>query len=326
MSLNFNLLEPSKGSINDNVIINESSYILHYPCGNELSDCTPYVSILPRGSYALEVWGAQGGLDGGKGGYSFGIFTTNKPIKIFINIGAKGSEKDLEQGVTGEVYNGGGSGYSYHSSAYDRSAGSGGGATDICFLSNSIYNRAIVAGGGGGSCYGGEREYNCTAGYGGGIKGGGNVATSSGGTQDSSTNIKDCKPGAFGKGGSNLDEPGTCGGGGGGWYGGSTGGVGFVQGGLGGSGYALHSKSIKPADYKLLKPIYFLKHWELIDGSNLMRKCDGYLYTNYEYEQGHAGFGCARITILESDFCILKTYQIKNMKNMILMTLILINS
>ena len=60
-----------------------NSVILNYPC-NKSSSCTYYYSSLDPGTYAFEVWGAQGGLNGGKGGYSFGVLRLNTKTKFYL--------------------------------------------------------------------------------------------------------------------------------------------------------------------------------------------------------------------------------------------------
>lgn len=117
---------------------------------------------LPKGTYKLECWGAQGGGNfsslGGNGGYSIGVITLSNQQNIYLYTGGAGGNA-----IAG--FNGGGS---VPSSSYI--SGGGGGASDIRIGSNSLYARVIVAGGGGG----GESE---VAGYyggaGGAVSGGG---------------------------------------------------------------------------------------------------------------------------------------------------------
>ena len=157
-------------------------------------------TVPTTGTYKLEVWGAQGGENGGYGGYSTGKVNLTSGEKIYINIGGLGVSKD-----SGSAYNGGGRGYATYATC-----GSGGGATHIAkvsgllsTLSSKTSNILIVAGGGGGYCH------DTTGGSGGGISGGG----SNPGTQTSGN--------AFGVGAG--VSSGCCmrGGGGGGYYGGS---------------------------------------------------------------------------------------------------------
>ena len=157
-------------------------------------------TVPTTGTYKLEVWGAQGGENGGYGGYSTGKVNLKSGEKIYINIGGLGVSKD-----SGSAYNGGGRGYATYATC-----GSGGGATHIAkvsgllsTLSSKTSNILIVAGGGDGYCH------DTTGGSGGGISGGG----SNPGTQTSGN--------AFGVGAG--VSSGCCmrGGGGGGYYGGS---------------------------------------------------------------------------------------------------------
>ena len=65
---------------------------------------------LVKGSYKLEVWGAQGGDSagngsitdsrgkGGLGGYSTGIISLTKPTKFFIYVGGQGKTGDSQDG------------------------------------------------------------------------------------------------------------------------------------------------------------------------------------------------------------------------------------
>lgn len=126
---------------------------------------------LPKGSYKLQCWGAQGGSNasassysitaksGGKGGYSEGIITIPQKTTVRVYVGGKGSSSS-------GGYNGGGSttGSSSYSTGTSGQAGyvygtsrmgGGGGATDIRLSDGSLYSRIIVAGGGSGGamCY-----------------------------------------------------------------------------------------------------------------------------------------------------------------------------
>ena len=224
-----------------------------------------------QGTYTLEVWGAAGGYNGGKGGYSKGTVNLTAGTTLYIGVGGAG-----DRGNGG--YNGGGSG---GSGDYDR--GSGGGATHIGKTNNllkdtSSGNLYIVAGGGGGGTVnqGGSTECghpdrsSARGGDGNGGKygsnngngdaGGGTGYTegcgwdcisrlAGGGTQSSGGQVGvgyDCmstptryegpNPGSYGQGGNG--DPWRPGGGGG-YYGGGSAGVGasFTAGGGGGSGY-----------------------------------------------------------------------------------------
>ena len=111
---------------------------------------------LPKGTYKLECWGAQGGsydatYIGGKGGYSVGTITlTEKQTNFYLYAGGKGqaASSSATGGLIGG-FNGGGN--SNASSLY--LACTGGGGTDIRIGTDSLYARVIVAGGGGGAFY-----------------------------------------------------------------------------------------------------------------------------------------------------------------------------
>lgn len=192
----------------------------------------------------LEVWGAQGGgSNGGKGGYSYGTFSSQSidTDKLYIYIGGNGSL------VTGG-WNGGGKGSSNSITSYG-----GGGGTDIrTTVNNNYQNRIIVAGGGGGASasdavkggYGGGGNNNGGDGTG-KWKGTGGTQTAGGIEGDTSDPNYTATNGSFGVGGiggyKSLTSGGGGGGGGGGWYGGGGGDWSAYNqnrsGGGGGSGY-----------------------------------------------------------------------------------------
>ena len=214
------------------------------------------------GTYKLEVWGAQGSTNGGKGGYAAGNIGLAKSNMLYMVIGGAGS------GVSGG-YNGGGKGSSHSWNADDNDDGSwtyhwwtmggGGGATHIAttnrgLLSNYASYKSevlIVAGGGGGGDAGAGDEsddnFNSTGGSGGGTNGGTSYHTkyyynnpgviAPGGSQTSA--------GTYGSFGQGATDHFASSGGGGGWYGGgnstgyyhkmSGGGSGYIGGVSGGS-------------------------------------------------------------------------------------------
>lgn len=95
---------------------------------------------LPKGTYKLEVWGAQGGYRssssyGGMGGYSVGTLTLKSKTTVYVYAGGSGNT-----GKTSGGFNGGGSRETYNG---------GGGGSDIRLRKDSLYARVIVAGGGG---------------------------------------------------------------------------------------------------------------------------------------------------------------------------------
>ena len=248
---------------------------------------------LPKGTYKLECWGAQGGYSssnsgievgmGGKGGYSAGTITLNQKTPIYIYAGGVGSISGNGK-ADGGFPNGGSS----WASSTSEGAGGGGGSSDIRIGTDSLYARVIVAGGGGG---GGED--NETGGYGGGETGG----TSGSGTPGSQT----APSGYFGIGGHTSYDGG---GGGGGWYGAypaggqttpATGRSGSdTSGSPGGSGYVYTSATA--SNYPsgcLLNSSYYLSAAKTIAGNTSFTSPTG------SSETGHSGNGYCRITVIE---------------------------
>lgn len=248
---------------------------------------------LPKGTYKLECWGAQGGYSssnsgiwvgmGGKGGYSAGTITLNQKTLIYIYTGGVGSISGNGK-ADGGFPNGGSS----WASSTSEGASGGGGSSDIRIGTDSLYARVIVAGGGGG---GGED--NETGGYGGGETGG----TSGSGTPGSQT----APSGYFGIGGHTSYDGG---GGGGGWYGAypaggqttpATGSSGSdTSGSPGGSGYVYTSATA--SNYPsgcLLNSSYYLSDAKTIAGNNSFVSPTG------SSETGHSGNGYCRITVIE---------------------------
>lgn len=248
---------------------------------------------LPKGTYKLECWGAQGGYSssnsgievgmGGKGGYSAGTITLNQKTLIYIYTGGVGSISGNGK-ADGGFPNGGSS----WASSTSEGAGGGGGSSDIRIGTDSLYARVIVAGGGGG---GGED--NETGGYGGGETGG----TSGSGTPGSQT----APSGYFGIGGHTSYDGGA---GGGGWYGAypaggqttpATGSSGSdTSGSRGGSGYVYTSATA--SNYPsgcLLNSSYYLSAAKTIAGNTSFTSPTG------SSETGHSGNGYCRITVIE---------------------------
>lgn len=248
---------------------------------------------LPKGTYKLECWGAQGGYSssnsgievgmGGKGGYSAGTITLNQKTLIYIYTGGVGSISGNGK-ADGGFPNGGSS----WASSTSEGAGGGGGSSDIRIGTDSLYARVIVAGGGGG---GGED--NETGGYGGGETGG----TSGSGTPGSQT----APSGYFGIGGHTSYDGG---GGGGGWYGADPAGgqttpatgssESDTSGSPGGSGYVYTSATA--SNYPsgcLLNSSYYLSAAKTIAGNTSFTSPTG------SSETGHSGNGYCRITVIE---------------------------
>ena len=126
---------------------------------------------LPKGTYKLECWGAQGGYSssnsgievgmGGKGGYSAGTITLNQKTLIYIYTGGVGSISGNGK-ADGGFPNGGSS----WASSTSEGAGGGGGSSDIRIGTDSLYARVIVAGGGGaggGGWYGRASRYSVSS-------------------------------------------------------------------------------------------------------------------------------------------------------------------
>lgn len=248
---------------------------------------------LPKGTYKLECWGAQGGYSssnsgievgmGGKGGYSVGTITLNQKTPIYIYAGGVGSISG--NGKADGGFPNGGSSWASNTS---EGAGGGGGSSDIRIGTDSLHARVIVAGGGGG---GGED--NETGGYGGGETGG----TSGSGTPGSQT----APSGYFGIGGHTSYDGG---GGGGGWYGACPAGgqttpatsnsVDDTSGSPGGSGYVYTSSTAK--NYPngcLVNSTHYLTNAKTIAGNN------SFISPTGSSETGHSGNGYCRITVIE---------------------------
>ena len=248
---------------------------------------------LPKGTYKLECWGAQGGYSssnsgievgmGGKGGYSVGTITLNQKTPIYIYAGGVGSISG--NGKADGGFPNGGSSWASNTS---EGAGGGGGSSDIRIGTDSLHARVIVAGGGGG---GGED--NETGGYGGGETGG----TSGSGTPGSQT----APSGYFGIGGHTSHDGG---GGGGGWYGACPAGGQTTpatsnswddtSGSPGGSGYVYTSSTAK--NYPngcLVNSTHYLTNAKTIAGNKSFPSPSG------TSETGHSGNGYCRITVIE---------------------------
>ncbi|WP_317897579.1 glycine-rich protein [Aurantibacillus circumpalustris] len=252
----------------------QTTYTFNYTGGQQ-------TIALQAGTYTIETWGADGGdnlgngsttyfQNGGKGGYSIGIYTLASAATIYVNVGGRGSNSTSTLNVTAPGgYNGGG--YGSVNTASGKSSGAGGGgashvATATGTLGALVSSQSavrIVAGGGGGA---GESNYistntsyNSNGGNGGGVSGLQNVSSSyqgrhgQGGTQlagggggDNGSAVAGVPlQGIFGAGGYNSTANGNttgggsgAGGGGGGWYGGGSGWVGSTgyQAGSGGGG------------------------------------------------------------------------------------------
>lgn len=254
---------------------------------------------LPKGTYKLECWGAQGGNGangnssfdafsgaiGGKGGYSTGILTLSSSQTVYLYTGGKGgcissSANDYTGG-----FNGGGTGGV--SGSISRSGG-GGGASDIRIGSNSLYARVIVAGGGGATSWGSNIES--------GDAGGGTSSAAGSNSPGLSTQTSGNSFGVGGDGYSSSSSYNINGAGGGGWYGGIVS-LANMQGGTkyhggGGSGYVYTSSTA--SNYPsgcLLNSTHYLTSASTIAGNSSFTSPTG------SSEIGHSGDGYIRITI-----------------------------
>ena len=265
--------------------------ILNCPYSGSIKSIT-----LPKGTYKLECWGAQGGsysdtYHGGFGGYSIGTLLLDSPRTLYLVSGGSGSVKN-DSGYIDGGYNGGGGA---QASNRRNLAGAGGGATHISLsdgllstLSGNKESVLIVAGGGGGSA----SIYTFSSGYrrgsggnGGGSSGENGVVVSgscsiptggtqnSGGTVDSNlSSASSYVAASFGQG--SYAKTGTTPGGGGGYYGGGSG---YYASGAGGSGYI---------------------SGQLFDASTLAGS-SSFLSPDGNSETGHSGDGYIRITVIK---------------------------
>lgn len=263
--------------------------VFKYECTNSIQTfVAPY-----DGLYQLEVWGAQGGNNGGKGGYSIGYIFLDKDTELYVGVGGKGKIAPNGGSASGG-YNGGGA----ITKAYETACASGGGATHIAKTTNrgvlSAYANykdeiLIVAGGGGGN-----------GGAGGGVEGGGtylaNYGSTTGGTQTSpgTSSGGSSFNGSFGQGGS-ANPTYNNGAGGGGWYGGGGAGNAW-HGGAGGSGYVsavpafVHKETlyepetksgIREGDgYAVITPLYKNMLFCFIDTDGNITEVDNLIFDN----------------------------------------------
>lgn len=257
---------------------------------------------LPKGTYKLECWGAQGGsynttYVGGKGGYSYGTLTLTEETTLYLYVGGAGA-KLSKTGAAGGGFNGGGNGYT---TSADYLPGAGGGGSDIRIRGSNYNNRIIVAGGGGGAH--GAVTGMGNGGYGGGTTGGAGASSSTtytpgaGGTATAAGNsyygatANDSSRGTlggFGFGGAPSSSYGA--GGGGGWYGG---GYARRAGGGGGSGYVYTSATASQhPNNSGIGSSYYL--------TNASTKAGNTSFTDYSGATvtGHSGNGAIRITAL----------------------------
>lgn len=308
--------EPTKEWMDENVPFFEGTknIILNLSLRNgDVLNC-PYSGAgagigLRKGTYKLEVWGAQGGYRssatyGGKGGYSVGTVVLNKKTDVFLYSGGAGNT-----GKTAGGFNGGGRRGKYNG---------GGGGSDIRLGQDSLYARAIVAGGGGS-----DGSSSRTGGAGGGTAGqanqGGGYGTNKGpgnttysGSSSSTTASSQSTTvtgsttaiyGGFGFGGNGQGpvNNGYGGAGGGGWYGGSgtqpDSSGDDDKSGAGGSGYVYTSSTASqyPSGCLLDSSMYLTNASTTIGTSS-------FLSPTGSSETGHSGDGYCRITVIQAGF------------------------
>lgn len=266
------------------------------------------VSItLPKGTFKLECWGAQGGsyssYYGGYGGYSVGTLTLTSDTLVYAYAGGQPTSITADRTLAPGGFNGGGNGYTrYYSSTYTYGQG-GGGGSDFRIGQDSLYARVIVAGGGGGSA----SVNAATTKYGGGTTAGPGGASSSAAYnagQTAPTTSSYYLAGTFGQGAaaytSRTNYKYGSGGGGGGWYGGfaynyaddSTSAYRGYNG--GGSGYVYTSSTA--SNYPsgcLLNSAYYLTDASTVAGNT------SFTGTSGSSETGHSGNGYCRITVVK---------------------------
>ena len=211
------------------------------------------------GTYRLETWGASGGYGydktrstggGGYGGFSSGYTKLDKNNTLYLNVGGQGEDNCETKKCLGG-YNGGSDSSKWaNEDGKGLYTGGGGGATHIALQSgllstfeNSISDILIVSGGGGGGDYYPYWSFVSTGGSGGGFKG----VNASGNNNESGEKLYavfDNTAGtqeegySFGKAGTTYTKD-SCGGSGGGYYGGIS--QHQHASGAGGSGYIENS-------------------------------------------------------------------------------------
>ena len=153
LPLTISVLNADQTKINKQILPN-SQVLLKYPCDGTGNSCFPYQVIFSIGIYRIELYDASGGGNssttiGGKGSYTSGYIDFKTKTTMFFYIGQKGSPNGAN------TYNGGGHGVYF---AQDQKyGGSGGGATDMRYVSGdwdnlqSLKSRIMVAAGGSGA-------------------------------------------------------------------------------------------------------------------------------------------------------------------------------
>ena len=219
----------------------DGKYYLSYPCDSNKETCFPYESDFPPGTYRFTVHGAGGGsyYSGyeSPGGFSTGVLKLKEKTHLYFYVGAKGVCVSESYTKTTSVFGGGGNGYN----GAGGKACSGGGASDVRVLKDSLNTRIIVSGGAGGTGYWNKYMLGGKGGGESGTKGDDYDSSSSSnvgggpGNQTSGGTSPYNDRGVFGYGGNRSSSNGA--GGGGGWFGGGAGGGSCDTAGGGGSGF-----------------------------------------------------------------------------------------
>lgn len=252
---------------------------------------------LPKGTYKLECWGAQGGsyssYYGGNGGYSYGTITLTTDTLLYLYTGGQPNTSTSSSVTIAGGFNGGGKARYHSYSGTTTYCQAGGGASDIRIGIDSLYARVIVAGGGGGSA----SVNAATTKYGGGTSGGSPVSGYAATQTSAGTN------GSFGIGAdsyvSGYNYKYASGGGGGGWYGGGainehSDSNNYRGHNGGGSGYVYTSSTA--SNYPsgcLLNSSYYLTDASTVAGNT------SFTGTSGSSETGHSGNGYIRITAIK---------------------------
>ena len=308
--------EPTKEWMDENVPFFEGTknIVLNLSLRNgDVLNC-PYSGAgagigLRKGTYKLEVWGAQGGYRssatyGGKGGYSVGTVVLNKKTDVFMYSGGAGNT-----GKTAGGYNGGGRRGTYNG---------GGGGSDIRIGQDSLFARIIVAGGGGsdgssaraggagggtaGQTYQGS-GYGTNNGPGNTTYSGSSASTTASSQSTTVTGSTTAIYGGLGFGGNGQGpvNSGYGGAGGGGWYGGSgtqpDSSGDDDKAGAGGSGYVYTSSTASqyPSGCLLDSSMYLTDASTKIGTSSILSPTGS-------SETGHSGDGYCRITVIQAGY------------------------
>ena len=324
--IRYHLVEKSLGQ--PKVTKKDQTFTFNYPC-SDTSICTPYRIILSPGFYKFELWGAQGGDaryqnqptirqgSGGRGAYVSGSMRIAGTQVFYLYIGGKGEDQSKTDKTRSRGgFNGGGQGGIDMNDLPPESGAGGGGSTDIrLFSGSSLYalkSRIMVAGAGGGSVSTNNTDpiaYHYQGGDGGALTGVSFAKPCRAGTQTT---------GIFGAGQDGLDfgsedfrNGGSTGGSGSGYYGGKCkknsdggsqdsaagGGSSFI------SGYtdcnAVKYENENDQQVHTGESLHY-SHLFFTEMKMMQKGDPEFVDPKGDYEDGHSGNGCAKITILKS--------------------------